>query len=120
MVITNLNMVRGSTLSFDFSVTNTATGLAENLTGGTLKFTAKWDFTDVDGSAVFQKTIGSGITVTNAAGGLANVTIAASDTTSLPATIVNLNYDLKYTDASSNVWPILYGLLTIVPNVTVS
>ncbi len=114
----NLSLVRGSTFSFDVIITNSGTGLPENLTNGTLKFTAKWDLIDADGSAVFQKTIGSGITVTNASQGQANIVISPTDTSTLPFNIVNLNYDLKYTDASGNIFITLLGLLNITPNVT--
>lgn len=113
-----LSMIRGSTFSFDVAISNSGTGLPENLTNGTLKFTAKWDLIDSDASAVFQKSIGSGITITNASQGQVNIVISPTDTSTLPFNTVNLNYDLKYTDSIGNIFTTLLGLINITSNVT--
>ncbi len=120
MNFTNLNMVRGNTYSFDILVTNTGTGAVENLTNGTLSFTAKWLETDADLAAVFQLAIGSGITLITAAAGTANVTIpeSATDIAAIPYNTVNLYYDLKYTSSAAEVFTVLWGNLNITPNIT--
>ena|SRR6185369_720657 len=121
MTQTNLNMVRARVYSFDILITNSATGAVENLTNGSLYFTAKWQETDTDLAAVFQlHTPSSGVTILSAAAGTANVTIPASatDIAAIPYNTVNLFYDIKYTDASGAAFTVLSGNLNIAPNVT--
>lgn len=97
----NLQMTRNNDYSASFQVLQN--GTAVNLTGGTLRMTAKWKYSDLDASAVFQiSSPSSGITVTDAANGKANFTIARAKTTSLPSHQVNLYYDLQLTDSNSN------------------
>ncbi len=120
MTQTNLNMVRARVYSFDILITNTATGAVENLTNGSLIFTAKWLETDADAAAVFQLVLGAGITILSAADGTANITIPASATNiaAVPYNTINLFYDLKYTDSASAAFTVLAGNLNIAPNVT--
>jgi hypothetical protein len=106
--------------TFTFSLAVTQNGVAFNLTGASIRMTAKWQYSDPDASAVFALTVGAGITVTNAAGGLATVTIAANKTASLPANLVPLVYDIQVTDASSNVWTVADGTLYVQPNVSIT
>lgn len=116
---TNLTMIRGNTESFNIQIQ--LNGTPVNITGGTLRLTAKWKITDSDGAAVFTVfSPSSGITITNAANGQASIIIARSLTNinAIPYRRVDLPYDLEYTDSNGNVYTVLYGLLTILPNVS--
>lgn len=113
-----LSMTRGDTFAFNLAVTSA--GAPFNLTGCSIRVTAKWDYANLDAAAVFTRTIGSGVTVTNAAGGLATVVIAPSNTSTLPANPVNLYYDIQVTDGSSNVYTVNSGILTVSPDVSIT
>ena len=103
-----LRMRRGDTAGWDLAVVDT-TGAPFDLTGYTLWFTAKRAITDADADAVFQLTNGAGITVTNAAGGLAAISPRRADTSSLTED-VRLYVDVQLSsvgapDATYTVWP---------------
>lgn len=115
----NLKMVRGDTYQFDAVII--LNGTPVDLTGGTVRMTAKWAVGNTDGNAVFQLSSAvSGITVTDPTSGEISVTIASSLTTSLPAKKVELPYDIQYVDSGGNVYTVLYGTLTVVPDVTIT
>ena len=112
--MTDLIIFRGNTVSL--SVTVTASGSVYNLTGCSLTFTAKIKYTDT--SAVFQKTIGNGITVTTPTSGLVTIVISPSDTLSLSNAKQMLVYDLEAVDGSGNVYTLASGNLIVYPKVT--
>lgn len=113
----NLKMVRSDTYAFEIAVI--LNGAAVDLTGGVLTMTAKWDVVDLDANAVFVRSTGNGgIVVTDATGGLATVTIASANTTALPAHTVNLVYDIQLVNTLGNIYTVLNGILTVVPDVT--
>lgn len=115
----NLLMVRGDTYQFDIAVTNN--GTAVDLTGMTIRFTAKRNVRDADVSAVIAlSTATTGISVLSATAGTARITIPSSATTGLAAHKVELPYDIQLVDSSSNVFTVTRGVLTIVPDVTVT
>ena len=82
---------------------------------------AKWRVTDPDSAEVFSVfSPGSGISFINATLGTATVTIA-SDLTNVPAIpyhTIGLPYDIELTDVSGNIYTIMLGTLTIIPNVS--
>lgn len=116
----NLRMVRESTYTIDASVV--IDGAAQNVTGYDFYFTAKWDFPDTVADAVFQKTSNpaNGITVLDAAAGSITIDLNPADTTACPQDQeCNLYYDLTMANADNSViYPLLRGVLTVVPNVT--
>lgn len=113
----NLRMVRGNTFIFTASVV--IDGAAVNVTGGTFRFTGKYDFDEEDDEAVFQKESPSdGVEILDAAAGSLQITLDPEDTLSLPYTQVDLVYDLEYTTVVGQVFSVLRGTLTVVPNVT--
>lgn len=59
------------------------TGSALSISGATVKFMMKSREGDADGSALVSKQTGSGITITDGAGGLAEVTISATELDSI-------------------------------------
>ncbi len=107
-------MVKSNVFSFDFTVTKSSDGLPENLTNGSLKMTAKWDYTDLDANAVFQVNA----TILSAVNGTANITVPISATATLPYIVNNLAYDVLYTSSSGEQFTVLYGNLQILPPVT--
>jgi hypothetical protein len=112
----NLTMVRGDTPTFDIAVKK-PDGTPLSLAGAQMWFTAKKSTMDTDLAAVFQKTIGSGITVTDATAGLAEVTLAAADTSALPSRII-LEYDVQVKDVIGGVYTIARGWLTVSGDIT--
>lgn len=113
-----IKAVRGDTITLDFTVKRPAGGAAVDLTGATFTFTAKKKLSDADAAALFQKTLGSGVSVTNAANGQGRVTVAPADTTSLPDYETDLYCDLQMTEAVGTVTTVAEGILRIRPDVT--
>lgn len=111
----DFTIYRGDTVALNITIT--ASGLAYNLTGKTMWFTAKTSYSQAD-PGVFQKKIGSGITVTSAVDGRAQIVIAAADTNTLGNSKTLLVYDCQVKDASGNIYTVASGNLIIVPDVT--
>jgi hypothetical protein len=117
MAYTNyaLEIMRGDTRTLNVAVVD-ATGLAQNLTGWSLWFTAKAQTTDAD-PGVFQKTIGSGITVASPTTGTAVVTLAPADTSGLTGD-ATLFTDLQGKDGSAAIVTLASGTLTVRADAT--
>lgn len=107
---------RGDTPTFNVAVT--WGGEVFPLTGCSMWFTAKYAYADDDADAVFQKTIGDGITVTNAGCGEAEITLSSSDTSSLSSSKVMLVYDLQIRNAEGKIYTVAYGNIVVLPDVT--
>lgn len=114
--MSDFTLSRGDTV--DLSVVVTANGSPYSLVGCYIWFTAKTSYNLGDSGAVFQKTIGSGITVTSAANGRFTVRINPSDTSGLGNSKVLLVYDCQIRDASGSIFTIASGNLIFVPDVT--
>ncbi len=114
--MTDFTITRGDTIGLNVAVS--AGGTVYPLVGVKMWFTAKNSYNDPDSSAVFQKTIGSGIVITNTTLGLATVTIDPTDTYGLPSSKTLLVYDLQVEDASGNVYTVASGNLIVLPDVT--
>jgi hypothetical protein len=80
MTTANLEMHSGNTKYIRITVKNTDL-TAYDLTGKTVDFTIKLKKDDV--APLFTKSIGSGVVLTNAAGGILTVTISPDDTSAL-------------------------------------
>lgn len=102
----NITMVRGDTLSFGMEFED----LDQDLTSA--YFSVKKSYSD--SSYTLQKSLGSGITKVET--GKYRVRVAPSDTANVDAG--NYFYDLQVS-ANSDVFTILRGMLTILPEVTV-
>jgi hypothetical protein len=110
---------RGDTNNYTGTVLDSA-GDAVDLTGATLRFTAKLNRGDADNATgVIAKTTGSGITHTNAATGQYRITLAPADTSSLTATTLYF-WDLQLTDGAGSVFTVDNGTLTITTDVGVT
>lgn len=102
-----LTMRRGDTPVWELAVVE-EDGSPFDLTGCTLYFTAKLLITDAD-PGLFQLTNGAGITVTDAAGGLATIQPARADTSGLNQD-TKLFVDVQVSRAAPaetfTVWPL--------------
>lgn len=112
----NFTMTRGNDVSL--SGTATLSGDPYDLSGCSLYFTAKRRFTDDDSAAIFQKSVGSGITITSAAQGLFVVAIGSDDTISVEKVKTILVWDLELHDSAGKIYTIASGNLVINPDVT--
>ena len=82
-----------------------ADGIAINLTGATISYVI---FSG--GVATITKTIGSGITVTDATAGTFTITLTSANTASLAGSYY---HECQVTDSSSNISTIFIGSVTI-------
>ena len=110
---TSLEMLRGDTAQLNATV-KTGSSVFD-LTGATVKFTAKQNISD--SAALFQKTIGGGITVTNASQGALSIEIAPADTVTLTDESSLLVWDLEIT-RGSQVFTVAHGDLGVTLDVT--
>jgi hypothetical protein len=116
---TNIKMIRGDTYSFSITVVNN--NVPVNLTGGKLRMTAKWNYIDLDASALFALySPASGIVFSNPSVGEATITIPSSSTSSLPAHEVRLPYDIQFTSSAGSVYTVMSGLLIVSPDVSIT
>jgi hypothetical protein len=103
-------MWRGDSESIAAAIT--VSGVAVDITNASLRFTAKRALTDTDANAVFTRTIGTGITVTNAIGGLATIALIPANTLSL--TVPTLLYcDFQLQDVPGNVSTLTTGTILV-------
>jgi hypothetical protein len=86
-----------------------------NLSGATLRFTAKKSRTDA--VPTLSKSTGSGITHTDPANGQAELTFVPADTSSLYAPIA-LIFDVQLTEGTGKVSTIILGVLQIGADIT--
>jgi len=113
----NLTMVRLD--DFEFDIVATLNGSPINLTGCTLKMTAKWRPEDADNQAVFQiYSPSNGISITDATNGTAHVLIASTLTSALPLHTVYLPFDIQLFDSTSKIRTLTLGTLKVVPDIT--
>ena len=109
-----LTMFRGNTMVFDFAVT--LGGNPVDLTAAGIWFTAKTS--PSASNVVFQKAVGSGITVTDAASGAGLIELVPADTQGLGARTVRLYFDLEVEIAGA-VYTVAAGRLDVEPDLTV-
>ncbi len=114
-----LEIMRGDTYAVPLVVRDEY-GNVLNLTGASLKLTAKKALSDADATAVFQLTTlpSGGIVITDAAIGLVTPTFQPANTSGLSAGTWVLRWDLQVTKADGSIFTAYYGPLTVVPDVT--
>jgi hypothetical protein len=116
--MTRLEMFRGDDESFDVSVYEVDGTTPVDLTGATLRFTAKRRVSDADLDAVIELTTDDGtITVTNAGQGKARLDVPAAQTFDLTRDL-RLLWDLQITDIADKVRTVATGDLIIRRDVT--
>lgn len=113
----SLEMTRGDTRTFNFTITRGAG--PEPLAGATLWFTAKRAKTDAYADAVIKKSSGAtgGITITDAALGKASLVISPGDTSGLTKREI-LHCDIQLKTAAGEVETTDEGTLTVNLDVT--
>ncbi len=104
-------MHRGDSATFGVSVLDTAK-VPVNITGATVRFTAKYRVSDLDSAALIQRV---GV-ITNATLGQAEIRLLPADTSALTGT-TTLHYDVELTDATAKVQTISAGLLLVKADV---
>lgn len=108
-------MWRGDTEVFDAAIA--VSGVPVDITGCSLKFTAKRSLQDDDADAVFQLDTPTEILITNGPGGLCQINVASLDTSAL--LVPTLCYcDLQLVDTSGNVSTTATGTLMVKIDVT--
>lgn len=115
---TEYEFFRGDTFSLTLNVK--LKGQPVDLTGASLAFTAKrWcDLWETDDSkAVIKKTTApdDGITITNAAKGIAVLRVPPSETTELDGVVY---FDIQLTTANADVFTVERGKITIISDIT--
>ena len=114
--MTDFTIYRGDTV--DLNINLIASGSPYSLIGASIWFTAKTSYALPDSLAQFQKTIGVGITVTDAAHGVFTVRISPADTSGLGNSKTQLVYDCQVKDAVGKIYTVASGNLIILPDVT--
>ncbi|MEJ0015715.1 MAG: hypothetical protein WDN25_03965 [Acetobacteraceae bacterium] len=106
----NFTLVAGDTVRLAFTAYDSDGTTPLDLAGATIK----WQLArDEAGPALISKQTGSGITVTNAAGGTFVVAIAPADTAAITAG--GYYHETQVTDASGNVSTVATGSIAIIP-----
>ena len=115
--MSNLTMKRGDSARWEFTVTQADRVTVQDLTGARVRFTAKVRATDADVDAVVSKTLASGVTLTDAVGGVLEVHLLPADTDDLSVP-TSLQWDLQVTDADDDVWTVDSGSLSITADIS--
>ena len=111
-----LRMTRGDTPTFHIDIVD-FNGDALSIASAYLWFTAKHGYSETDTDAVFQKTIGDGITVTDAQLGQVDIVLQSGDTESI-IDRTNLRYDIQVKDVGGGIYTVSSGLLVVEPDIT--
>lgn len=118
--MTKLATFRGDNESFSVTVRDPAGALID-LTGATLRFTAKYRAGDLDVDSVITKTTGSGITHAadqpGVGKGIATIALLPADTVDLAAPLV-LIWDVQLRDAATLVQTVASGSLRVRADVS--
>jgi hypothetical protein len=123
-----LTLAKGDTGPLTVTVPSSslsASGLANYHSGsGQIWFYGKWDASDSDASAIFTKTLASGVSVTQDGNntnqdGIISVTLAISDTAALPDFNFVIKWAIKVKDGVSGAeYTLTYGDLLVVATPT--
>ena len=114
--MTTLHMFRGDNRTFNLAFTKD--GVAQNITGWLIWVTAKTAYTSTDTGNIFQKTIGTGVTVVSAVGGTATFDVDDSDTNGFANERVTLICDVQVKDTPGNIVTAALFQLIVDPEVT--
>ena len=110
-------MIAGTSLSLRFTITTD--GVAEDVSAWTdWRLTGKLSLATADVQALFQKTLGSGVTVTSGPGGIVNGLLSPSDTLAITKT-TRVYVELQ-ADEGASVWVPATGYILVYPSVTVT
>lgn len=113
----NLTMYRGDYMEWG-GVIKDANDDPLDITGWDLWFTGKLDREDTDLAAVFQLTIGAGITVADPTLGEYVIALEAADTDALTELSTSLFCDLQTKDTADKPRTLRTGMLTVIGEIT--
>jgi hypothetical protein len=121
----DLRMDQGKTWITQWQVKDhgLATPTVVDITGATAFFTAKYDIDDADVSAVFKKSVGSGITLTDPTNGKLTVQVNPTDTSLMTGFLFEerrLYYDFTLKTVGGEIYAISQGDLVVRQNVTLT
>lgn len=108
----NFELYQGDTFTFQVAMKN-VDGSAYPISGTTASMKIK----RLSGAEVLSLANGSGITYTNAAGGIMSVTVTAAQSAALPTEKV-LVYDLQLEQPGSIITTLVRGNITVTPQIT--
>lgn len=111
-------MTRGDTVELDGHATQA--GVDYPLVGKSLWFTGKKAKTDSDAAAIFQRTIGNGIVLTDSAKGKFRVTLVPGNTSGLSALKTLLYWDCQVKDADGKVFTLASDAVMVNADVTLA
>jgi len=103
----NFTMWSGDTKVIEVTITD-ASGNAVNLTGATISYVLQ---RSVGSTVTISKTTASGISITDASGGVFQITLDASDTARLSGS--SYYHECQITDTSGNVSTVFTGTVTM-------
>jgi len=110
-----LNEIRplhcGDDFSFEFTYED-SDGNAIDITGATIRFTAKYDITDDDNEAIVQKTA----VLTDPSNGVFTITLTDTDVVG-PERIFGY-YDIQLTESGGDTSTLVWGNIEFLPNIT--
>lgn len=110
-------MYRGDTPTFRITATDER-GQPYALTGHSIWVTCKRSKSDVDGSAIFQLTVGSGVTINAAPDAHTADCVPASGATSGLTSDINAFLGVRIRTPGARVYTIFEGVLPIVAGTT--
>lgn len=113
-----ISFVRRDTYPVSGVVWNVRAGAPQDLSGGRLLFTAKWDYKDTSAVITRSSDPSDGILFTSPTTGEWEMTILPAQTAGLPNVTLRLVYDLQFTDAAGAVSTVMRGPLVILPDVS--
>jgi hypothetical protein len=99
-------------------VTVKVAGEVRNVTWDTFFFTVKQKFSEADNAALFQLTLGTGITLYAPTLGKIMISIAPEDTENCPAQRTVYQYDLSIVYNTGEKYTLTEGTLAVEPDVT--
>lgn len=110
--MSDLSMIRGDSKTFLFAFDVDLTGASE------VWMTAKSALADSDGAAIFQKTVGAGVTVVDDPTGTVQIDLDPDDTSSLSGPRDRLYYDVQVLDTDDKITTLASGRLIVRADVT--
>ena len=113
MELQNIEIYRGDNRTFKVTVKD-GDGVVVDITGASIKFSVKEEISDT--SYVIQKTVGSGINITDAANGEYEVYIVPADTQNLDTKVYE--YDSELTTSAPKVYTVVRGEFTVQAEIT--
>jgi hypothetical protein len=116
--VSDLVTKRGDTIELHVGPVLKGDQTVQNITGHTIRFTAKAKLDDVDGAAVISgSTADSRIVITDGPGGLFEVRIPPAATSGFTADRT-LHWDLQISDPAGTVRTLDFGKLLVTRDVT--